>query len=325
MEAGSIGRSWESVMLNPYRSVRWSEIRLFAVLAYVGAWVVMTPIWLSGFRRTDAADTGGLDVQVFLWAMMLTPALAAAAVLLRGGRRLRDLPGELGLRLPGTLRQTLVSCAKAFVLTTALIVLSAVLASAFGVFEFDLHGFSGLREETGAGPGTGPPLLPALGWIAAHLLTSVLFLPLFLGEEIGWQGYLLPRLLPLGTPRALLVMGVLWALWHLPTVLLGGQFPGYGMVIAVPAAVIGGVLVGVFIGWIRLRTGSVWPTVTAHTVISHVMPPLMLAMGDAERTPDPLQAGLLGWTGWIVLGGMAVVLAATGQLRRRRSRESPIG
>ncbi|WP_133116520.1 CPBP family intramembrane glutamic endopeptidase, partial [Amycolatopsis antarctica] len=166
------------------------------------------------------------------------------------------------------------------------------LAGGFGVFGFDLRGFSGLREETGAGPGTGPPLLPALGWIAAHLLTSVLCLPLFLGEEIGWQGYLLPRLLPLGTPRALLVMGVLWALWHLPAVLLGGQFPGYGRVIAVPAAVIGGVLVGVFIGWIRLRTGSVWPTVTAHTVSSHVMPPLMLAMGDAERTPDPLQAGL---------------------------------
>ena len=38
-----------------------------------------------------------------------------------------------------------------------------------------------------------------------------------LGEEGGWRGYLLPRLLERGNEaRASLIIGIIWALWHLP-------------------------------------------------------------------------------------------------------------
>ena len=37
------------------------------------------------------------------------------------------------------------------------------------------------------------------------------------GEEIGWRGYLLPRLSGrVGLPAASLIVGVIWACWHLP-------------------------------------------------------------------------------------------------------------
>jgi membrane protease YdiL (CAAX protease family) len=40
---------------------------------------------------------------------------------------------------------------------------------------------------------------------------------LFVGEELGWRGYALPKLLEQRTPiAASLILGVLWALWHLP-------------------------------------------------------------------------------------------------------------
>jgi membrane protease YdiL (CAAX protease family) len=40
---------------------------------------------------------------------------------------------------------------------------------------------------------------------------------LFVGEELGWRGYALPKLLAQRTPIvASLTLGVLWALWHLP-------------------------------------------------------------------------------------------------------------
>jgi membrane protease YdiL (CAAX protease family) len=42
-----------------------------------------------------------------------------------------------------------------------------------------------------------------------------------LGEEGGWRGYLLPRLLKRGSEtRASLIIGVVWALWHLPIMAL---------------------------------------------------------------------------------------------------------
>lgn len=39
-----------------------------------------------------------------------------------------------------------------------------------------------------------------------------------LGEEFGWRGFLLPRLLKRGTAmRAAVISGVIWFAWHLPT------------------------------------------------------------------------------------------------------------
>nr|WP_275403038.1 CPBP family intramembrane glutamic endopeptidase [Roseibacterium persicicum] len=45
------------------------------------------------------------------------------------------------------------------------------------------------------------------------------------GEETGWRGYLLPRLLDrLGPLAASLVLGLAWSLWHLPLWALPGDF-----------------------------------------------------------------------------------------------------
>jgi membrane protease YdiL (CAAX protease family) len=44
-----------------------------------------------------------------------------------------------------------------------------------------------------------------------------------LGEEFGWRGYALPRLLAVMNARwAALVLGAIWAVWHLPAFFLSG-------------------------------------------------------------------------------------------------------
>ena len=60
------------------------------------------------------------------------------------------------------------------------------------------------------------------------LLTGLLILCIpFIGgawEEPGWRGYALPRLLAARSPMAAsLVLGVIWAVWHVPLFLTGDQ------------------------------------------------------------------------------------------------------
>ena len=56
---------------------------------------------------------------------------------------------------------------------------------------------------------------PAVGTAALLVGMNLVMGPL--GEELGWRGYLLPRLVPsVGLVGAALLVGIVWALWHLP-------------------------------------------------------------------------------------------------------------
>jgi hypothetical protein len=64
------------------------------------------------------------------------------------------------------------------------------------------------------------------------LPSSIVLGPLFnipaaLGEELGWRGFLLPRLMPLGKARAYLLLGAIWGLWHAPLIVAGLNYPGH--------------------------------------------------------------------------------------------------
>lgn len=56
------------------------------------------------------------------------------------------------------------------------------------------------------------------------VVALVFVLPNTLGEELGWRGFALPELLRVRGPlTASLVLGILWAVWHLPMWLMYGK------------------------------------------------------------------------------------------------------
>jgi membrane protease YdiL (CAAX protease family) len=73
-----------------------------------------------------------------------------------------------------------------------------------------------------------------------------------IGEEIGWRGYALPRLLARhGAPRATVILGVLWALWHVP------MFVSTGSSLGVVGVMVLFIAVGnPFFTWFYRRTGG---------------------------------------------------------------------
>jgi uncharacterized protein len=92
----------------------------------------------------------------------------------------------------------------------------------------------------------------ATGLISAPLINSFFTF----GEEYGWRGYLQPKLMPLGVRRAMLLLGLIWGVWHWPVIFMGYEY-GFDY----PGAPFVGPLLflvftisfGTIIGWLVLR------------------------------------------------------------------------
>jgi membrane protease YdiL (CAAX protease family) len=279
----------------------------FLVLSCVLAWLLALPLWLgAGLQHPHFTAIGG--------AIMWTPALAAALVS-RWSEPGTPLAAALGLRPWRPLGRTLGFCALAMLMSLALTLAALAIGAALGVYQLDLHGFSGLREmlalQLAAHPEAAPrlPPLPLLAAMSALSVTlsAPLAAPLTLGEELGWRGWLLPRLMPLGTMPALVLSGVAWALWHAPLILLGynyGSTPGW-LALACMSAMC--TVVGAVLAWLRLRSGSVWPAVLGHAAFNTTAA-LVMMLGAAGQHLDMTRATALGWSGWLFPAALAATL-----------------
>jgi membrane protease YdiL (CAAX protease family) len=110
-----------------------------------------------------------------------------------------------------------------------------------------------------------PPGTAAFGYFANLLVSLVISTVFAAGEEIGWRGYLLPKLLGLGRVPAVLLTGFLHGVWHLPMILLTSAYHSDGNRLVVVVLFLATLSVGgAFYGYLRLASGSVWPVAVAH-------------------------------------------------------------
>lgn len=276
----------------------------YIVVAFALAWLVTLPLW----QGRGLSDPLFLPLSV---AMMFTPAAAALIV----GKIAEPRAGLLAGLGIGAISGRIVLYGVLAILASLVINLGALaVGQAFGVFHLDLVNFSAFHDLLVAKL-AGRPLpanLPPLGLLVAlQLVVVVVASPInaiaAAGEEIGWRGFLLPRLLPLGALPAIVIMGIVWALWHAPLILLGYNYPDGPRWLALLCMSGMCVALGACLAWLRLRTGSIWPCALFHGAIN-AGAGVFAVLGTTGEKVDFHQATLLGWTGWILPAAMGSVL-----------------
>ena len=147
---------------------------------------------------------------------------------------------------------------------------------------------------------------------------GILALTFSLAEEIGIRGYLLPKLLSMGTTRALALSGLVFATWHMPLIFLTPFFPVGNKLISLPLFYATVVAASFVYGYLRLYRGSVWPASLAHAVHNAAWG----ALGAFTATSYPVIVNkyLVGDYGILILVG-AVIGAIW--LNRRLIRSGP--
>ena len=162
-----------------------------------------------------------------------------------------------------------------------------------------------------------PGTLEMIGpWLAALVRTSpVLLMTLLLGwivvmgEEIGWRGYLLPRLRAQHSDLAAsLIVGLVWGLWHLPELwpLKAGRDP-----VTLPLFMADIVIISVLYTWLHANSrGSILLVSLFHGVYD------LLVMFASASLPFIRQTR--GLETIVLLGMAAVIVAIYGPRRFER-------
>jgi uncharacterized protein len=217
---------------------------------------------------------------------MLTPTIAAAIMLTFAAREggFRKVLSLLGIDRAGLKGWPLAIAAPTMIHLVGFVFLSVT-----GLAIFAAPSMSGSM---------GNAILDVLAGLVIGTLLA-------LGEEIGWRGYMLPHLLDFGVVPAMLIVGLLHGIWHLPLMLTTDYYHSTGNpLLVVPLFLVTLSLVGIVYGFLRIWTGSVWPVAIAHSIANMAWE----MMNRITQTKSPLVIEYIGGeSGLIVISGLLIL------------------
>lgn len=284
------------------------RIGIFLAFAFGIAWAIALVIYLTGGLLDSPEILPGISLALALVALgyMWAPALGhiLTRLLTREGWKDNGLP--LNLERWGT-------WALAWVLPALLTILGTAIY--FLVFSNQFDPQLGILQQLtqAAEAQTGRPIGMDLWTLFLVQLGQAVFIaPLIngfftFGEEYGWRAYLQTKLMALGFRKAVLILGIIWGVWHWPLIAMGHNYgffywgaPWLGM-LAMVWFTLGA---SVIFGWLTLRGRSVWPAVIAHGATNGIAGAgVLLLRLDASPNPllGPAAVGLIANIPWLVL------------------------
>ncbi len=267
--------------------------------------------WALEFALMANGGLGNSYAIVVLSAVMLMPAIGVVATRLITREGFKDF--GLKPHLKGNVRYYLA----AWFGPALLIILGAILYFVIFPAQFD-PSMSQITAQYAA-QGITLPDGSMTAIFISQLMLGIFLSPLLniittSGEEIGWRGYLLPKLMEHYSPRiAIVISGIIWGLWHAPIIAMGHNYgTGY------PSAPWGGILamvvfclfIGSFFSFLAIRTKSFMPAAIAHGSLNGMAGiSVFFTLGTPSPFIGPLPVGIIGGFGLIIVGVLCFVWA----------------
>jgi len=141
--------------------------------------------------------------------------------------------------------------------------------------------------------------------IPSLILSFFVLWPIYFGEEYGWRVYLQDRLFPLlGSYKGVLILGIIWGLWHVPLILIGLNYPGQP-VLGIVLMIVSTILLGIILSYAVLKTGSVWIAVILHLIVDTIIP---VAQYFIATSINPIFSFGTGIYGFVLLAVFSLIL-----------------
>jgi len=112
----------------------------------------------------------------------------------------------------------------------------------------------------------GSPLKIILVLVLGYPVTIVLIL----GEEIGWRGYLQEKIIhSFGPFKGIVLLGLVWGIWHMPIALQGYNFPNHPYIEAFVTYPLVGVALSLIIAYLGFNRYSIFIGALLHASNNH--------------------------------------------------------
>src|SRR5215212_11232765 len=193
-----------------------------------------------------------------LWILGRMFAPAAASVVSR--LVLREGFADVSFRLGGRRTWKMILLALVFPIIIGLVAYGVAWATGLAQFDPQTLGLIASFVGDTASPVTLFVVLLAL----TATIGSIIGALSAAGEEIGWRGYMLTRLIDAGVPRPVLASGLIWGLWHIPLVFAGVYVAGSSPIVSAVILMVTVTSFAFVFARMRLETGSIWPAIVLH-------------------------------------------------------------
>ena len=253
------------------------RILLFVLFSYGLYWIFAGLCDLLGIFQDDAG------FQLATSCAMFTPAIGSLLTRLVTKERMEN--SMLRLNLKGNGKYYILAIALPIIYTAIEDVLNvAVLGS-----KFDPNAAFEIAEVS------------AVGYTASiffNIAISLALFPVYLGEELGWRGYLFPKLKTvMNRPASYIVCGIIWGVWHTPAIIdglnFGKDYAGYPYV-GILLMCVFCIGTGIIFTWLTEKTNSVYPAAFAHAINNNATGLIVALSGTNDDESRVLQFFIVG-------------------------------